>query len=84
MLETRQHIQLGYFHDFSSPSSLTILLQKGKKEIAYLLLPEDSSHVDGDCQNRMDGLMPGKIRSMVKTIFWIGISIAIPLVLGNS
>jgi hypothetical protein len=83
MLESSQHMQCEYFFDFSSPKSINKLLKRAKKEITYLFLPEDTTHMAGDCQNRMAGLVPSYIRSTVKIVFWVSVSIAIPLVIGN-
>lgn len=84
MLESRQHVQFGYFIDFYTPNSINNLLKRGMNELAYLFLPEDTTHLDGHCQKKVDGLVPSNIRSIAKVAFWVGVSIVIPLIIGNN
>ncbi|WP_163335625.1 hypothetical protein [Desulfopila sp. IMCC35008] len=81
MLESRQQVQFGYFLDFYSPNSIRTLLKRAKNELAYLVLPEDTTHPGGDCQQKLEGLMPSTIRSIAKVLFWAGVAIAVPLLL---
>lgn len=81
MLESKQQVQFGYLLDFYTPNSINNLLKRGKMELAYLFLPEDSTHLNGDRQKQVDGLLPSTTRSIAKVLFWTGVSIAIPILL---
>lgn len=81
MLESRQEVQFGYYLDFYKPNSFSNVLKRGKSELAYLFLPEDTTYMEGDSQKRVAGLLPSALRDTAKVLFWTGISIAVPLLL---
>ncbi|WP_028585296.1 hypothetical protein [Desulfogranum mediterraneum] len=77
MLESKQYAYYWYGLDFSIPRAVRELVKRGLKELAFLLLPEDTSG--------QEKMRPGEdtARSAFKLVFWAVLAIGISLVLGQ-
>ncbi len=83
MLEAKQNAVFCYFLDFYIPNSINDLVQKGLKELVYLFQPEETTDKAEGRQYDATGLGTSKTRNIIKVVFWLGISIAISLAIGQ-
>lgn len=83
MLESKQHVHLGYSPDFYISNPINDLVKKGLGDLVCWLLPEDTTDKAGPGRNRSIDLNTAHTGSVGKTMFWIVVSIGISLAMGQ-
>ena len=83
MLESNSYTQSWYCFKFNVPNSINVLMKRGVEDCIFLFLPEDTTekadHRHSDCIN----IGVNMIRSTVKVVFLIAISVAASLAVGQ-
>ncbi|BHH82485.1 hypothetical protein [Desulforhopalus sp. 52FAK] len=83
MLESKLERQFEYSLDINPSRRLQKLISESASEAGYLLQPEDtSSNADNSSHDMMAPNVKGT-RDMVKTLFWISVSIAATIAMGQ-
>lgn len=83
MLESKLHAYLGYRLSFNMLPSFNGLLKKGLKELVDLVTPEDTTMSTGRRQTDLFRVKVGNTVNIVKVLFWVVVSIAISVGLGQ-
>lgn len=82
-MESNYFTEPRYCFKFYVPNSINELMKRGIKELIFLFLPEDTTE-NGDYRHS-DGINIGvnKTRDKAKVLFWITISVAVTLAIGQ-
>ncbi len=83
MLQSKQYSEFWYFLDFHVFSSLSDAVRKCLKEVAFLVVPEDTTDNGAGRDKRVIRVEAGKARSIIKVAFWIVTAIILSLCIGQ-
>lgn len=71
------------YHNLYIPNSIRNLIKNSTKEINFVFLPEDTTRSAAYHHNTCFNIEENNVRSTIKTIIWITIAIAAPILLGR-
>lgn len=83
MLESKLERQFEYSLDINPSRPLKKFISEHASEASYLLQPEDTSAKAYDISHDMMAQNTNSTRDIVKTLFWIAVSIAVTIALGQ-
>lgn len=83
MLQSKQHSHFGYRANFCVSGSLNDLVKRGLYKLVYLFIPQDTTAETGRCKNDLIYSETSSIRSVIKSVFWVVVSIMASLALGQ-
>ena len=83
MLESKLERQFEYSLDINPSRPLKKFISEHASEASYLLQPEDTSAKVYDISHDMMAQKTNSTRDIVKTLFWVAISIAATIAMGQ-
>ena len=83
MLESKQNAHLRYLLDFDIPNPINDRVKRCSVDLINLFRPEDTTASLDYHQKEMIFPKDSEIRSTIKVVVWVAVSIALSLVIGQ-